>query len=204
MPFSQCYFKDLSMDKEYVQIETLGLQHFCIRNKNPIEELKRTFIISNLSDRQTVNKIDWEFIHNGNKDSKKFILLTDLNDWSYILWSYWDFNLNIDFAKDLSQILSTKVNYYFIDSYIATSRWVFANEGQIERAYFESHGEKLFDFGFNEIENNLRQTIPETFVEDIYWDLYEKTCRSLEYVNRQKIKEIKLYTGTFGDRKENS
>lgn len=185
------------MNKEYIQIGALGLQHFCIKNNNPIEALKQKYLISNLSDIQTVSKIDWDFIYKGNDESKNFILLTDLNDWSYILWKYWDFKFNIDFATDLSETLNTIVNYYFVDSHIATSRWILANKGLITRAYYESHGQKLFDIGFNEIENELRANTKNTFVEDIFWDLYEKTSVSLEYVNRQNRNKLQLYTGTF-------
>jgi hypothetical protein len=129
--------------------------------------------------------------------------LTELNDWSYFIWDHWDFNANLNFAKELSEILQTSVNYYFVDSYIATSRWIFANEGLITRAYYESHGQKIFDAGFNETENNLRANIDETFVEDLFWELYEKTCVSLEYVNKQNRTKLELYTGTFDGNKKN-
>jgi len=192
------------MDKGYVSIPTLGLHHFCIKNKNPVDALKHKYSIQNLSDVQRVNKIDWGFIFGVDDDSKNFILLTDLNDWSYFIWKYWDFNTNLEFAKELSEILQTTVNYYFVDSHIATSRWIFAREGLIVRAYYESHGQKLFDKGFNPAEKDLRMNIEEVFVEDIFWDLYERTCVSLEYVNRQNRTELKLYTGTLDDSKNNS
>ncbi|AEA45929.1 hypothetical protein [Fluviicola taffensis] len=190
------------MNKDQIHIEILGLQHFCIKDKNPIEKIKQKYSISNLSEVQILNKIDWNFLYEQDDDSKNFILLTDLNDWSYFIWKYWDFEFNINFAKELSEILKSTVNYYFVDSNIATSRWIFANEGEITRSYFESHGQKLSDFGFNETEVKLRETIKETFVEDIFWDLYEKTCLSLEYVNNQKVKELKLYSGTLGNIKK--
>lgn len=191
------------MDKERIFIEILGLQHFCIKAKNPIEALKQNYSLSNLSDIQIVNKIDWGFIYKQDGDRKNFILLPELNDWSYFIWDHWDFNANLNFAKELSEILQTSVNYYFVDSYIATSRWIFANEGLITRAYFESHGQKIFDAGFNETENNLRANIDETFVEDLFWELYEKTCVSLEYVNKQNRTKLELYTGTFDGNKKN-
>ena len=189
------------MNKKNIQIDTLGLAHFCIKNKNPIDVLRQNYIISSFSDQQIVNKIDWEFIYKGDEKSKNFILLTDLNDWSYILWNFWGFQGNIDLTNELSKLLDTRVNYYFVDSNIATSRWVFANKGQTTRAYYKSHDQKLFDIGFSEVEAELRTSIKETFVEDFFWDLYEKTCVSLEYVNRQKIDELKIYTSTLGNRK---
>lgn len=192
------------MDDRHIQIGTLGLAHFCIKDNNPIEKLRRSYFISDLSDKQTVNKIDWDFIYRGDEKSKNFILLTDVNDWSYILWNYWDFEGNIQLANDLSKLLNTTVNYYFVDSYIATARWIFANKGEVTRAYFESHDQKLFDIGMNEIEIELRATIKEVFVESIFWDLYEKTCVSLEFVNRQKRTELKMYKGTLGEKKNNS
>ena len=131
-------------------------------------------------------------------------MLTDLNGWSYFLWNYWDFQGNIDLANDLSKFLKTTVNYYFVDSYIATSRWIFTTNGEVTRAYFESHDQKLFDIGMNEIEIDLRATIKEVFVESIFWDLYDKTCVSLEYVNRQNRTELQLYKGTLGEKKNNS
>jgi hypothetical protein len=193
--------KDTIMNNKNIQINTLGLAHFCIKNNNPIDTIEQYYFISDLSDKQIVNKIDWDFIYKVDEKSKNFILLTDLNGWSYILWNYWDFQGNVEFANDLSKLLKTTVNYYFVDSYIATSRWIFTNNGEITRAYFESHGQKLFDIGINEIETELRATIKEVFVESIFWDLYEKTCMTLEYVNRQNRHELKLYIGTLGEKK---
>ncbi|MCC7453080.1 MAG: hypothetical protein IT222_02850 [Crocinitomix sp.] len=191
------------MTDSHIQINTLGMAHFCIHHNDPIDILREYYSISNLSEKQSVKKIDWDFIYKENEKSKRFILLTDLNGWSYIIWTYWDFQENVVLATDFSKILKTTVNYYFVDSYIATSRWVFANNGILTRAYFESHGNKLFDFGTNEVESELRLNIKEVFVESIFWDLYEKTCQSLELVNRQNRKELKLYTGLLEDRKNN-
>lgn len=189
------------MNSTHLQIDTLGLAHFCIKNNDPVDTLRQNYLIPDLSEKQTVIELDWDFIYKEGVKSKRFLLLTDINDWSYLLWNYWDFQSNLNFATDLSKILKTTVNYYFIDSNIATSRWIFTYNGDISRAYFESHDQKLFDLGFNEIENNLRATIKKTFTEDIFWELYEKTCTSLEYVNRQKIQELKLYKGTLGNKK---
>ena len=190
------------MNEQHILIETLGLSHFCIKEKNPIEVLKNEFSILDLSNIQIVNKIDWSFIYEKDDNSKNFILLTDLNDWSYLIWKYWDFNSNIELAKRLSKKLKTKVNYYFLDSHIATSRWIFSDNGIVTRAYFESHGIRLFDEGFNEIENEVRKSIQETFVEDIFWDLYDKTCNSIEFVNKQKRSKLTVFTGTFSDNKQ--
>lgn len=188
------------MDKGHILIPTLGLQHFCIKDKNPVDALQHIYAIQNLSDIQRVSKIDWRFIYDGDDNSKNFILLTDLNDWSYLIWKCWDFNTTIELAKELSKTLQTTVNYYFVDSNIATSRWIFAKDGVITRAYYESHGQKLFDTGLNSTEKDLRMKISEAFVEDIFSDLYEKTCISLEYVNQQNMSELLLYTGTLDNK----
>ncbi|MNJ86449.1 hypothetical protein D3C87_39450 [compost metagenome] len=191
------------MNDRQIQIGTLGLAHFCIKDQDPIDKLSEYYCISDLSEKQTVKELDWGFIYKEDEKSKKFILLTDLNGWSYLLWNYWDFEGNINLATDLSKILKTTVNYYFVDSYIATSRWIFANNGELTRTCFESHGKKLFDIGFNEVETELRATMNDVFVEGIFWDLYEKTCVSLEFVNSQNRTELTLYTGTLGEKKNN-
>lgn len=192
------------MNDRHIQIGTLGLAHFCIKDSDPMDKLQEHYVVSDLSEKQTVQELDWDFLYGEDENSKRFILLTDLNDWSYILWSHWDFEQNMNLATDISKILETTVNYYFVDSYIATSRWIFANNGVLTRAYFESHGQKLVDIGVNEVETELRETIKEVFVESIFWDLYEKTGVSLEFVNTQNRTELKVYTGTLGEKKTKS
>ena len=78
------------MNDRHIQIGILGLAHFCIKDNDPIDKFRQHYFISDLTERQTVNKIDWEFIYKGDEKSKNFILLTDLNGWSYFLWNYWE------------------------------------------------------------------------------------------------------------------
>jgi hypothetical protein len=185
-------------------IETFGLQHFCIKNANPVAALKKGFKLEYLSAIQTADKIDFEFIYGNETKNKNFILLTNSSDWSYLIWNQWDFNSNIDLAEKLSETLKTKVNYYFVDSYIATARWIFADQGVITRAYFESHEQKIFDIGNNEQEDKLRADIKVNFVEDIFWKLYEQTCISIDSFNKQNSIELMFYSGTFSDNENNS
>ena len=187
------------MEKDFIMLPTLGLAHFCIQNANPVAALEASFSVSALSTPQLVSKIDWSNIYNEDEEGQSFILLTNLNNWSYFIWNRWDFAANLAFAQKLSAVLQTTVNYYFVDSHIAASRWILAANGVITRAHAEGHGEKLFDSGFNKTEVGLRATIPDTNVENIFWDLYENTCQSLEYVNTLAIKELTLYTGRLHD-----
>jgi len=185
------------MSEQYIQIPTLGLLHFCIKKRNVIDDLRRNGFISNLSELQVVAEIDWTSVYNGDDTSRSFILLTDIDDWSYLIWSHWNFKANYELAKDLSEKLNTKVNCYFVDSNIATSRWIFCESGNVSRAYHESHGCILNDEGFCEIECELRLQTKAVFVEDIFWDLYQRTTVSLESINSQKRKDVGLYTGTL-------
>jgi hypothetical protein len=193
---STLYF---NMKDDFMKLPTLGLPHFCIQHENPLKTFEALFPISELSTPQLVSKVDWSTVYHDDEEGQHFILLTNLNDWSYFIWNRWNFDANMAFAQKVSAALQTTVNYYFVDSHTAISRWILADKGLITRAHFEGHGESLFDSGFSALETELRATIPDNTVESIFWDLYGNTCQSLEYVNTLALQELTLYTGRLHD-----
>ncbi|RAV97701.1 hypothetical protein DQQ10_27060 [Pseudochryseolinea flava] len=70
-----------------------------------------------------------------------------------------------------------------------------ADSGQLLRSYYESHDQVLVDKGHFEIEEKIRAELEQRknpFWEDKFWQLYEKTCQSIEVINRSvSVKAIK-------------
>ena len=180
-----------------MKLETIGLHHFCIKKTELAKGLISSEIIDKTIVLQKLSELDLSIIYNGDETNKDFIILTGFGEWSYILWNCWDFETNLKLTEELSMIFDTTVNYYFIDSQIATSRWVLSNSGKISRAYYESHGEILYDSGVSDIESSLRKTKETTFVEDLFWDLYQSTAVTLEDFNRKSETNLQFYRGTI-------
>ncbi|KFF07099.1 hypothetical protein [Flavobacterium reichenbachii] len=173
-----------SINKNRNLISALVNHHFCIENvtKSSVLEVLK---VSNTEVLEFDEKFDWSFLsdENSNNTTKPFLLFTEINEWSYLIWNVWDFEETKQMALFLSKELNTKVYYFFVDPWIATCRWVLADKGNLLASYYESHGKILNNDGNSEIGNILKK---EDYFEDKFWNLYNSICQSIEILNKQQ------------------
>ncbi len=172
-------------------INNLINHHFCIKGKTKDEILK----CFNLEFKEHMifdADFDWEFLFAEDIENKKrFILFDPINEWTYLRWNVWDFEETKALVSRLSKELNTEVNYFFIDPWIFTLRWIIARDSKLISVYYESHEEIIEQSGELNIENEVRERIKEKdgdeeFWEDKYWDLYEKMNPPITVLNEMK------------------
>lgn len=182
------------MATENNTLHTLINHHFCIHNAFSDDILRALNIEDSdyteleRSSCTEKSKLLMEFIYNedSNKDEKNILLFEPINNWSYLMWNVWDFDRTKKMALHLSQELNTKVFYFFINPWIFTYRWIFADNGELVRAYFQSHGKDVISEGFFERENVILEKLKKdknSFWEDEYWNINSAVCQPIDIIN---------------------
>ncbi|WGD35285.1 hypothetical protein [Olleya sp. YS] len=171
-------------------INNLINHHFCIRGKTKEEILE----CLNIEFQEQIifdADFDWEFLSAENVENKKrFILFDSINDWAYLRWNIWDFEVTKKLVSKISKELNTEVNYFFIDPWIFTLRWIIAKNGKVTRIYYEYQDVIIEQSGELELEKEIRKKIKKRdgeneFWEDKYWDLYEKMNPPITILNEK-------------------
>lgn len=166
-------------------INALICHHFCIKNVNKDDIINCLPAVS-IEDISFFDDFNWDFLLKS-EDRERFIVFDKINGWAYLRWNVTKFEDNMNMAVHLSSCLATNVYYFFNDPWIATISSVFASDGSIKRAYYESHGTVLYEAGVWPEEQNIRNNLKgnSTSFEDVFWLLYEQTCPSIETINNQ-------------------
>ncbi len=173
-----------SVNKERAVISSLINHHFCIENV-PQNSILGVLNSSNTEVKELGKQFDWDFLSDENLENttKPFILFNEVNKWSYLIWNVWDFEETKQMTLFLSKELNTTVYYFFVDPWIATCRWVLADNGNLLTSYYESHGSILDNDGNSEKGKILN---PEDDFESKFWNIYNSLCPSIEVLNKEQ------------------
>lgn len=147
--------------------------HFCIKNSK-IEEILECFKALEVERLKFDENFNWAEIY---KEENGILLIETSFDWSYLVFNVFEFDFIKKIMKSLSEKLKTEINYFFIDTWGYSSRWIHAKNGVIIRSFYEARYKVIEESGALLIEDQIRNKFKNEKKEDIwekvYWEMVE-------------------------------
>ena len=185
-------------------IHTIGIHHLCIRH-NDIELIANTLELSDTEKLIFDKEHNWSSLY---KDATEFLIIESNTEWTYVVFNIWEFDLIKLITQKLSENLKTEVNYFFIDPWVSTTRWINCENGKVNRSHWQEDETVFENYGSLPLEHELinkpvSSTIKEINEIDIlwndtaklYWNLSNTLSPSISSLNEGKT--YKVIRGRF-------
>jgi len=146
-------------------IHTMCNHHFCIKNSD-IELISKSLITSNLERIIFKRGFEWADIYQ-DESNLTFLIIEGKSEWSYLIFNIWDFNLIKSIMKELSKELNTVINYFFINPWITTTRWIIVENGKVIRSLWKDYETVLENNGNLTTEDELKGNLLNPDIREI-------------------------------------